>query len=730
MGRLVGIFISLVVVVGTTIQAWTQLAPAEEQTIILDPLMVGERDEDVSYDATGMGAQEAELSEPPFSNDMIASSPEDAENVAEINMELGLIAGASPADLVAGVSRINLRGFPTPRLRNGFTQSGVPEVINGIGGDRIQGPLTPVLGKAAPGGITNTLTSRPRTNPYRRLSLSASSAQDRFLGFEVNSPVVKRKVWQRLAVSLREKDGPETFSYNRTRTISGALTVRHSRAASTLFQVDYADVKANPGSGVPEYRLTRTGKLMGPYRPLAYFHVNGPDALISKQVASASVQFEGQPTKSISLRAGAQWFWRTVEDDRFTKGEYLLDEKVFTGVREAQRQEQDLNVLLAQVDMTARFFALRADHKVLASIETSRVEYDRIHRGLDAAERAALPIAVRRFDPFDPNYLRPEFGPTTYRRIIADRTEATGYTSAVLTERMALDRGRTVVALGLRYDMVDLEVDDRRAGVAQPHIEDGTAELTWLGGVNYQLVPGRYLVFANASTAFEPSTRVDTRTNRVQGNETTSGVEAGIKAQVLARQVTATLLGFQYTNKNISRRNPLLDDPIADADQTQPQLVASGEEQFTGGSLNLRYAPNVNWIFSSLLTYTRALTTASPNLPEEVGRQLSRLPARTAVMGARYLIRGGKLKGLSAGLTATYVGDYVFSYEDQNRAYVEFPDYLLLTLSTSYSWTQPKYKRHQSVGLSVRNLLDRDLVALLARPGQQRTLNVSYAATF
>ena len=497
-----------------------------------------------------------------------------------------------------------------------------------------------------------------------------------------------------------------------------------------MFQVDYADVRANPGSGVPEYRLSRTGKVIGPYRPLAFFHVNGPDALITKRVASASVQFEGQPTKAISLRAGGQWFWRAVEDDRFTKGEYLLDEKVFAGTREAQRQEQDLNVLVAQVDMTARVYAFGADHKVMASIESSRVEYDRVHRGLDAAERAALPLSVRRFDPFNPDYFRPEFGSNTYRRIIADRTEETGYTSAVITERMALNRGRTVLALGLRYDMVDLEVEDRRVGVAAPHIADNTRELTWLGGVNYQLVPGRYLVFANASTAFEPSTRVDARTNRVQGNETTSGMEAGIKAQALARKVTATLLGFQYTNRNISRRNPLLDDPIADANQTQPQLVAAGEEQFTGGSLNLRYAPTVNWIFSSLITYTRAITTASPNLPTEVGRQLSRMPSRTAVMGARYYIRNGKLKGLSAGLTATYVGNYIYSYEDQNREYLEYPDYMLFTASSSYSWSSPKRKVSQGVGISVRNLLDRDLVALLARPGQQRTLSVSYSATF
>lgn len=702
----------------------------DKESIRLDTLLVDTTSEDENYDPTGMGAQRAELTEPPFANDMILGNPEDAESVAEINAELGMIAVTSPADLVAGVSRINLRGFPTPRLRNGFTQSGVPEVINASGGDRIQGPLTPVLGKAAPGGIENTLTARPRANPLRRVSTTASTDRNRVFDFEMHTPLVPKKVWQRLSIGIREKKGPETYSYNRTRSLSGAVTVKHSRSAATLFQFDYVDVTANPGSGVPEYRESRTSKVIGPYRPLALFHINGPGALIYKQVASASVQFEGQPTKAISLRAGAQYFWRSVEQDLFTKGEYLLDEKVFAGNREPQHQEQELRAVIGQVEMTARFFALGADHKLLASVETSQVEYDRVQRGMDTAERNALPLSVRRFDPYNPDYFRPEIGPDTYRRIIANRTEMTGYTSAVVTERMALRQGRIVLATGLRYDTVDLEIDDRRPNAARPHIADATDELTWLAGVNYQLVPSRHLLFANSSTAFEPSTRVDARTNRIQGNETTHGFETGIKSLLLNRTLTTTLLGFVYTNSNISRRNPLLDDPIADANQTQPQLVAAGEERFSGGSLNLRYAHGQNWIFTCLATYTHAITTASPDLPEEVGRQLSRLPSRTAVVGARYVFKKGSLKGLSSGLTGTYVGSYVFSYEDRNRLYLKYPDYLLLNANVGYSWTQPKKKMSHSVGMSLRNLLDRDMIATLARPGQQRALSVSYSSTF
>ncbi|HRP06525.1 MAG TPA: hypothetical protein PLV87_16550, partial [Opitutaceae bacterium] len=228
------IFIGMLWISGLVeISAWGQ-GRSRDETVRLDPLLVSAEGEDTHYDATGMGAMEAEMTEPPFSNDMIMSSPEDSENVGEINLELGLIAATSPADLVAGVSRLNLRGFPTPRLRNGFSQSGVPEVVNGRGGDRIQGPLTPVLGKAAPGGIENLMTARPRATPLKRFVASASSARDRYVDFEINTPLIPKKSWQRWELGFREKKGPETFSYNRTSSVSGAVTVRHSRAASTM----------------------------------------------------------------------------------------------------------------------------------------------------------------------------------------------------------------------------------------------------------------------------------------------------------------------------------------------------------------------------------------------------------------------------------------------------------------------------------------------------------------
>jgi iron complex outermembrane receptor protein len=260
-------------------------------------------------------------------------------------------------------------------------------------------------------------------------------------------------------------------------------------------------------------------------------------------------------------------------------------------------------------------------------------------------------------------------------------------------------------------------------------LHDRVAQVTRHFGLNYQAIRNRLLVFANTSTAFEPSTRVDARTGRIQGNETTLGYEAGMKGLFLNRKITATLLLFRFYNQNISRRNPLYDDPIADANQTQPQLVAAGEERFTGATLDLKAQITPTWSFTGRYTYTEAITTRSPDLPEEIGRPLTRLPRTTLGMSTRYAFTRPALKGLWVSGSANYVGSYVAYYESASRAYLAYPGYTLLGVNTGYSWKVKKTVTH-NVGLGLRNALDRDLLATYARPGAGRELVANYTLLF
>ncbi len=721
-----GVVLSLVATTG----AVAQLKPVvEPPPVVMDPLVVGVLRTDEHYDETGMGGPAAELSDPPFSNDLVSTSADEEDDAsAAVNAEMQAIAAVNPIDLAAGVSRVDVRGFPTPRLRNGFTQSGIPEILNPERTEIIQGPLTPVTGRGAPGGIQNFVTPRPRTKAYGRLSASANTGNAQSLRFETGAPLVPRKSWYRLAASWSHKDGPQDFAHRDTRSLSGSLTVRKSAAASFMVQVDYLEMDANIAPGLPEYRPTRTAKVAGPYRELETFNVAGPNAGLRKRVASASVHYEGQPTRALNLRAGVQAFMREVDEDRWTTGQYLLDTQVFGGTREPQHFEQPLKAFVAQADATLRFVAMGADHKLLASVAHSLVDYERLQRGLDAAGRNALPADVRTFDPYAPNFFRPTYDPELFRRVITDRSETTGYTTVVVSERAAFAHGRLVATLGLRSDFVAFELEDRRPGAVFSTVKDNTTQTTWHAGANLLVSPSRLLLFANMSTAFQPSTRVDARTGQLQGNDTTRGVELGAKGLFLDRRLNLTALAYAFANENISRRNPLYNDPILDAQLTQPELVGAGEEEFTGGSLNFRGQVTPQWTLSGRAAYARAVTTRSPDLPEEEGRALTRIPRYNFSLQNRYAFPAGPWQGLSMGLGLVYLADYVHSYESASRDYLEYPAYTLASFNAGYRWRQGK--REHALGLTCANLLDRDLLASHARVGAGRELGVNYSLRY
>jgi iron complex outermembrane recepter protein len=698
-----------------------------EPPVELDKIEVSARAEDAGYDGTGMGSYEHQLRETPFWNDMISTDAlEDDPAAMDVAAELGLIATPSAVDLATGDSRVGLRGFPTPQMSNGFVRMGGIDVLNTARTIVIQGALVPVLGRAAPGGIQDFWTKRPRTAKAQRVEYSISSRERQTAALEINGPAVPKRVWHRLAADWSRKTGPETFAASETRSLNGAVTWRHSAAASTLFSVDYLQTHATAAPGIPEYREATGQKIMGPYRPLAGFNALGPEAGVRRRSMVANIIMDAQPHPKIALRAGVEAWWRRIEQDRFTTGLLNLSTGRFEGTREPRHSEQPQSARVARAEATARFAALGGEHKLMVAASHTMGDYLREERALSTALRNALPASVRIFDPTAPNYFRPPYDPEIYNRIITDRQERTRYTAIELSERMGVAKGRAVFTTGLRQDVVGLDLFDRRAGLpeSQAHVTDSVGQLTYHFGLNYQAFPSRLLLFATTSTAFNPSTRVDLRTGRIQGNETTRGYEGGFKARFAKPQIELTTSFFTFFNQDISRRNPLYDDPVFDANNTQPQLVAAGEETFTGGKIEGRWKPVRPMTLTLRGTYVRAITTVSPDLPEEVGREITRFPPFNLSASASYGFSAGRLRGLSLSSTCSYISDFVANYEDRQRQRLEYPGYAIMSVSASYSKRVGKVTH--GVGFVVRNLFDSDLLAKLARLGADREFSMSY----
>ncbi|AWI09188.1 hypothetical protein CKA38_07995 [Ereboglobus luteus] len=714
---------------------------SDDTIITLDELVVSsERDPaDENYDSTGMGGPDAELEEAPFADELTASESRHPEEFdVEITNELELASGASPVDLVTAVNRVNLRGFPTPRLRNGFSQTGIPEIINVNHTQLIQGPIISVTGRAAPGGIQNYITGRPLGRSRVMLYAMGNSVNVRDVRFDESTPIIQKKLWQRVAAGWRQTKGPMSFAHIRTRYLNAQLTYKHSRSTSIMFSVDYLELDGNPSSGIPEYREKLLGKIVGPYLPLATFNAFGPNASVDKQLLSTTLQVETRLTRRVSMRANLFAYDRRTTDDRYTTGQYIIEDDrysnqrytgKFGGTRYPRRIEQPMRALIGSVEATARLLAGRTDSKVTLRVEHTHSSYKRIDRRVRSAN--SLPADVRIFDPYAPNYYRPEFSEEAYDYFVTNRREAADYTSIALSDRTAFWRGKLVATAGGRIDVMSIDIHDRRPNAAQENVHSNVTKFTWHGGANYVVRPGRLLFFAGISKAVEPSTRVDARTGDLQGNESTFGYEAGLKGMFFDKRLGATLLLFQYYNQNISRGNPLYNDPVDDADHTQPQLLSAVEERFTGGSLDLKATLARGFTITSRIAYIDPITTKSPDFPGEVDRVVTRMPKTTIGVTARYTFQKSApklLAGLSTSVTLTHVSDFVAHYGNYAREYLDYPSNTLVSLSISRTWLFGDKKRpmRHTLSASVRNLFDRDQLNTLHRIGQQRALTLSY----
>ncbi|OAM91344.1 TonB-dependent receptor [Termitidicoccus mucosus] len=763
------------------------LNPLEEKKKSGDPIFVMEaftvssKDESEELDPTGMGGPDAEMTEAPFSNDLLAGDvPYENEVDIAVNTELQLAAASTtnPADVATTINRANLIGFPTPILRNGFTQTGVPEVLNAGHTEIWQGPFTPVTGRAAPGGIRNLVTNRPGRGLIRLYFYGNDTGYTQARA-DYTSELVRKKLWQRVAIDHRNSESPVDFAYYRITDISGGLTWRVNRKHSVMLNVDYRKYDANTSAGIPHYRATATNdpdltaeqnaqrkKIIGPYLPLATFNSYGPDALTYKRIGSVSLQYEGSASRRVSLRGNLQAWHRDLWQDRFVVGQYVLDTGRFYGTREPFRIEQPMDVLTGTAEATYRLALKKSDHKITFRIEHIQTDYTRTDRYLDRTIKDAAGLTARdrylrrpgltytylsptptnpnrtltaygSFDPHNPDYYFPTFNNDLYSFRSIDRDETTSISSAALSERLALWRGRFVATAGVRYDHVELSVDNHpSAGSSNitAYSEDTRDELTWLLGANYQILPSRLLLFANTSTAFEPCTRVDGRTGEIQGNETTLGYELGFRGMLLKR-IGITALFFQYQNKNIARGNPLYNDPEFDADQTQPQLVSAGKERFTGATFSARGVLGYGFEINLRAAYTDAVTLASPDRPEQVGREIARLPPANFALSTTYRAPAGKFKGYYAVLTVTAVSDYIAYYDDKSRFYLDYPANTQFSLGLGRSWTvgkPAKGKRllRHSFYLGVSNLLNRDQLNRFARLAQGRRVGMSYSVTY
>lgn len=572
-----------------------------------------------------------------------------------------------------------LRGFVPVTFRNGFSRTGVGEVVNIERTEVIKGPMSAMFGQANPGGLINYVTRRARSEPsYRLVGILGTQGYHR-AQMHFTGPLVDKKLFYRLDGSYTYFEGQQDFFYNRTWALSGNIVWRISPQTSIYFDVETLNRYMNRGTGGV---LNRYDTFLNPIASLEAtegqfdffpienviggineeltrqgFNQHGPEARVDREIMTYDMRLEHMFNRTFSLRANLQYWDRTFDDYRWTTPQYYVDRGLVIG-REPFRHYQPEDALSGQIDFLSNFwFGNWAENELLLTFDFSQTDYMRQDWRMEVAERnATLPTEVRNLDPFNPQY--GTYDRNSLTRLTRDQGRETLLYAFMLRERMALLEGDLILFASARYETVDDKLSDRLLVETNPNFRaEGKHSLisSSLGG-NYKILGNKLVAFANTSSSFVPLTSLDLGTGELQKPERGVGYEGGFRGRIMDSSVYWTTSVYLIDRYDIPQRNPAFEGVTATPDE--PQFIGAGEERSQGLEFEASGDPTPNFSFRLALGYNDAYIRRFPDIAKVEGRKLLRAPEYTASFMLIYRFREGPLSGFTTGFSGLYTARY------------------------------------------------------------------------
>ena len=256
------------------------------------------------------------------------------------------------------------------------------------------------------------------------------------------------------------------------------------------------------------------------------------------------------------------------------------------------------------------------------------------------------------------------------------------------------------VLAGLRWSWQEAQADTYDYPVAGGEVLTEGAKrkdqaFTPKAGLVYQPVTSVSL-FASYANSFTPNTGTTVNGDALEAS-IIDQFELGVKKEFLEGKLTSNVTLYQIVNSNLAQTAEFKANGTLNTDTSIK--VLSGETTSKGVEVDITAKPveGLNIIAGYSYNDMRYTKTSGTNGSFIVGDRVVRTPATTANLSFFYTLQGGKLKGVSFGALANYVGDRFGGWNDNyvvsNTGVVTFTDreipingYTTIDLSVGYTW--------------------------------------------
>jgi len=690
---------------GLSVTLGEAVAGTEDDAI--EVVVTGEQDEGYNPSNTSVGTRtDTPLRDIPASITVVPRQVIEDRNVRNLNEALETVSGVSGPNSTIGITTgaRYIRGFSqVGNFRNGFSEGNEAESLDPIATiervEVLRGPASVLFGAIEPGGIVNTVTRQPLSEPYYRLEFQAGNRNFYQPTIDLSGPLTADDtVLYRLIAGYETQDGFKEFTGSEQFSVAPSITINFSERTNLNLYYEFSHATANTGNNFPDV-IRPDGSFITP-RNLFTSYLNTDNA--SWETQRIGYTFNHSFSDNWQLRNSL-----AIVLNRFTRNGTgfggIRDERFLTFSNGFSRNNYTnaIDNYFGQIDLLGRFNTGSISHQVLVGFDVN--DFSRILDIFDA-DISLLPD----LDIFNPNYDVPDLSFSNFSNF----TNTNRSYGLYLQDQIAFSDNLKLL-IGGRFDWSSDEIQSTAFGDSSLNDSAFSPRI----GLVYQ--PSETVsLYASYSRSFQPS-RFALNADGSRNFEPTRGTqyEVGVKADFLDGRLSTTLAAYHLTRTNVVTPDP---DPVLAA---QGFSVQTGEQRSQGIELDVAGEILPSWNVILAYAYTDAEVTEDNVTP--VGNRLNNVPFNQASLWTTYEIQSGALQGLGFGLGLFYVGERRADLANE----VTLRDYLRTDASLFYR------RDGFEAAINVRNLFDIDYVeqafgTLDATRGKPFTIVGSLSWTF
>ena len=574
---------------------------------------------------------------------------------------------------------VSIRGFNNaPILRDGFRQYGVfgtqtiPEVANLERIEVLKGPASILFGEIQPGGVINTVTKKPLSNPFYQAEFQIGNRNLFQPRLDFSGPLTSdSKLLYRLNALYEQNDSFRDFDQNFHRIlVAPVVTWKISDRTDLSVLLEYVNNEQPADIG----RVAIGDQVL--YTPRSRI-TNEPDDSSQTETYNVGYDLEHRFSSNWTVRSAFRYLKRNITQN--ITFPFSFEETTGIVTRYLYEGEIDNEQYSLQNNIAGKFATGSVNHTLLFGVDLNRTNEEVLSLGLDFS----APLFLDIFNPVYRSF------PSSDRKnlpVFSDDRTDTDRLGVYLQDQITLTDSLKLLA-GLRYDTVKQKLRSipsifNPLGSNTTQTDDA---FTPRVGIVYQPIQELSL-YGSYSRSFTPNTGTSADGNFLEP-EKGEGFEVGIKTDLLTNRLSATLAYFDITKQNVA---------TADLNNLLSFLVATGEQRSRGVELDVAGQILPGWNVIANYAYTDTEVTKDNTIP--IGNQLPGIPKHSASLWTTYEIQRGALQGLGIGIGFNYVGERQGDLQNSFRV----GSYFLTDTAIFYrrnSWR---------VGLNFKNIFDID----------------------